>query len=452
RVFLSGENPYRFTPAEIEGGGLTAPSSGELSSLWRLSRMSEAVQTVFERVHHREVPTIYPPAAQVVFAAATWLTPPTAPLWVHVLVLKTLLVGFDLGTLALLVALLRRVGRPASWCLAYGWCPLVLKEFANSGHLDSIAVFFTIAGALSLVLLSKGAVAGSTRRSVAQAVVAMTLLGVAVLAKSYPVILLPVVAAYLIRLLGVRAVAPLGVFVGVLAVGYAPLALPVHHVSGSGSGHPQLAGHSPWTGLMTFLTRWEMNDFLFMLVHENLRSPGAEAPPWFVIVPGNWRESLRGPFPAPFSGERGSPAFLLTEAILGAVLLLLCARWARQVYRTPEPAVLLRALFLTLAWAWLLTSAQNPWYLAWCLPFMLFAGVRSWFLLPGLVLLYYLRFWLEYHAPATEAGVRAARASFDVGIVWVEYVPFFVALLAESWCSAARARDRSTPERAALIP
>ncbi|MCI0457331.1 MAG: hypothetical protein L0Z62_10200, partial [Gemmataceae bacterium] len=119
------------------------------------------------------------------------------------------------------------------------------------------------------------------------------------------------------------------------------------------------------------------------------------------------------------------------------VLLYLCTRWARQVYRTPEPAVLLRALFLTLAWAWMLTSAQNPWYLAWCLPFMVFARVRSWFLLPGLVLLYYLRFWLEYHAPATEAGVRAARASFDFGIVWVEYVPFFIALLAEFRRSAA---------------
>jgi hypothetical protein len=32
-----------------------------------------------------------------------------------------------------------------------------------------------------------------------------------------------------------------------------------------------------------------MNDFLFMLAHENLRRPGPEPDHWFVLVPGAWR-------------------------------------------------------------------------------------------------------------------------------------------------------------------
>jgi hypothetical protein len=61
-----------------------------------------------------------------------------------------------------------------------------------------------------------------------------------------------------------------------------------------------------------------------------------------------------------------------------------------------------------------------------------FDGRRSWFLLPGLALLYYLRFWLEYQALPDDVAIRAARARFDFGVVWFEFVPFFAALLVES--------------------
>jgi hypothetical protein len=184
--------------------------------------------------------------------------------------------------------------------------------------------------------------------------------------------------------------------------------------------------------------RWQMNDFLFMLAHENLRRPGPEPDNWFVLVPGEWREALHGTCLAPVAGaalpaSEADPAFLLTQFLMGAILMGLCFRWAGGIYKQPEPAVLLRGVFLSLAWGWLLSSAQNPWYLLWSLPFMVFDGRRSWFLLPGLALLYYLRFWLEYQAPATDAGSLAARGAFDFQVVWLEYLPFFLALLVETW-------------------
>ena len=164
-----------------------------------LSRASETVTTIFQRVHHREVPTVYPPAAQWVFAAAAALTPSDASCWTHVLVLKIGFVAFDLGTMLVLVGLLRRLQMPTTWCLAYGWCPLVIKEVANSGHLDVVAVFFTTLALYLLRAINRPACREHQRPALAATLAAGLALGIAVLAKSYPIILLPVVGALPVR-------------------------------------------------------------------------------------------------------------------------------------------------------------------------------------------------------------------------------------------------------------
>jgi hypothetical protein len=94
-----------------------------------------------------------------------------------------------------------------------------------------------------------------------------------------------------------------------------------------------------------------------------------------------------------------------------------------------------------LTYGWLLSSAPNPWYLTWSLPLILFAGGRSWWLLPGLAFLYYFRFWLEYQSSSSEESLLRARAFFDYGVVWVEYLPFFLTMLVESW----RRRTKPSP-------
>src|SRR5205823_10564490 len=74
-----------------------------------------------------------------------------ASLLARMTVMKAWFVGFDLATLALVISLLKWTDRPVGWSLAYGWCPLVIKEVANSGHLDALAVFLTTL-ALSLAV------------------------------------------------------------------------------------------------------------------------------------------------------------------------------------------------------------------------------------------------------------------------------------------------------------
>jgi hypothetical protein len=437
RVVLHGCNPYCYTPWQIDQ--VASPARGEgtregcdLPALVELSRQSASVQAIFQGVHYREVPTAYPPLAQGIFALSALLTPSAAPVWAHVVIWKILVLGFDLGTLALLILLLRRLELPEVWCLAYAWCPLVLKEFANSGHFDAIAVFFTMLAVQLLVSL-----VGSMEGTMAKACLGLAALGLAVLAKSYPVVLLPVAIAWLLAWLRWRALVPAAVFAAVVVAGYLPF---VAGGSESPAARPDARPptddlaqpHSPGTGLETFLTQWEMNDFLFMLAREQLRQPGAGEPDrWLVLVPSSWREALHQHLVRPTARALDlSPkidlGFLVTQVVMGLLLFGVCLVFACQTYRHPEALVLVRMVFLTLAWTWLLAAAQFPWYLLWCLPLMVFARQRSWFLLPGLVLWYYFRFWLEgRHGPA-------ATGVFDFGLIWLEYAPFFLALIVES--------------------
>lgn len=415
RMTLHGSNPYRYSPTEVEEAKFREVVPADLAELQRLAERDPVSDTIFSRVHYRDIPTAYPPVSQAVFAIVVLLTPAAAPLWAQIVILKTVLLAFDIGTLLALVRLLRVLALPARWCLAYGWCPLALKEFANTGHLDAIAVFFTT---LALYLLIRHA-------SVRGATVALAVLALAVLAKSYPIVLLPLAAAYLLRRRDPRYLLPLAGFFVVLLAAYAPFR--------GGATRP---GHHPGSGVATFLfTRWEMNDLLFTLVYRNLaRTPPSGGDPWFVVVPDSWRDALNARFLDSISEwerlpDGADPAYLLALGVMVGILLLIILVQMIRIVCSSEALPLLRGCFLVLAWGWLLSSTQNPWYVLWSLPLMLFAGKRAWFLLPGLALVYYLRFWYEYWDPHNPSE---GYAIFDYGIVWLEYVPLFVGLTIEA--------------------
>jgi hypothetical protein len=428
RVTLHGLNPYRYSPTQIEEAEFREAVPADLAELRRLAGATESTRTIFDRVHYRDIPTAYPPMAQAVFALSVWLTPADASVWLHVMIWKSVLVVFDVGTLLVLVRLLRTVGMPPAWSLAYGWCPLALKEFANTGHFDSIAVFFATL-ALYLVIHAD---------DVFRAALALGVLALAILAKMYPLILLPLVAIYLYRRLHLRAAIALAVFVAALVAGY----LPFHRGESE-----RTDTHHAGSGAATFLfTRWEMNDLLFMIVYRNLAPPPPQrGDPWFVVVPQTTRDGLKqylierldewdraqddsdaGPWQH-LPGD-ADPAYLLALTVMGSILLLILLVQIGRVARAPEPMVLLRACFTVLAWGWLLSSTQNPWYVLWSLPLMPFARGRAWFLMPCLAFLYYLRFWLERWQPADPS---VGLMMFDYGMVWLEHAVLLMALTLE---------------------
>ncbi len=85
------------------------------------------------RVAYRDIPAVYPPAAQLLFR---WL--PASPLaW------KCFVALLDVAFIAWMVRRLARHG-DASRVLLYAWNPLVVIEGAASGHLDAVAWIATL--------------------------------------------------------------------------------------------------------------------------------------------------------------------------------------------------------------------------------------------------------------------------------------------------------------------
>jgi len=62
------------------------------------------------------------------------------------------------------------------------------------------------------------------------------------------------------------------------------------------------------------------------------------------------------------------------------------------------------------------------------MPLIPFSGRRAWLALSGVVLVYYLRFWLGYHWPNDQTVVwgYSGTAFFDFVVTWIEYVPWFL--------------------------
>jgi len=100
-------------------------------------------QEVLNAINHPDIPTIYGPVLQALFALGHAIAP--AQLWP----LPGLLV---LAALALLFVLARH-GVGARWLLVYALHPLVLKEAVASAHPDALVALFLL---LTLVAWQRG--------------------------------------------------------------------------------------------------------------------------------------------------------------------------------------------------------------------------------------------------------------------------------------------------------
>jgi len=152
RVQAAGINPYLYVPAD--------PA---LESL----RDDDIYPDINRKSYAR---TIYPPLAEIVFFLVTRYDEDAS-------VMKAAMVGFDLVTIAALLALLSTRGLPLRRVLIYAWHPLPIWEFAGSGHVDALAIACTM-----LALL-----AAETRRPILAGIA----LAGAALTKFFPVVVAP---------------------------------------------------------------------------------------------------------------------------------------------------------------------------------------------------------------------------------------------------------------------
>ncbi|MCU1218960.1 MAG: hypothetical protein JWN42_157 [Candidatus Angelobacter sp.] len=150
RIQRLGYNPYLVVPSDPALARLHTPETRTLNN--------------------PDVPSPYPPGAQLFFRAVTAIHE-------SVFALKIAFVICDLAIVLILLDVLRRSGQAAHWVLAYAWNPLLATEVAGSGHIDIVGVL--------LLLVS---VAALTRRWRALAALAF---GLSVAVKFLPIVLLP---------------------------------------------------------------------------------------------------------------------------------------------------------------------------------------------------------------------------------------------------------------------
>jgi alpha-1,6-mannosyltransferase len=147
-------NPYRYVPGDPALSWLRAPN-----------------QDVFDNINRRDYAhTIYPPAAQMIYWLVTFLSPTVDGM-------KAAMFGFECLAGWALLALLRHLGRPRTQILLYAWCPLLVWEIGGGGHVDA-AVFAFVVLALLFRYRERPVLTG-------------LFLGLAVMTKFYPLVLLP---------------------------------------------------------------------------------------------------------------------------------------------------------------------------------------------------------------------------------------------------------------------
>jgi hypothetical protein len=115
-VIAHGANPYAQAPDDP-----------------RLAALRD--REIHPRVNHPEIATIYPPLAEAGFALVAAIAP-------SVFGFKLWVLLHDLLLVLVLLALLRREGQPPLAAIAYAWNPLVIVEYAGSGHNDPTAMLW----------------------------------------------------------------------------------------------------------------------------------------------------------------------------------------------------------------------------------------------------------------------------------------------------------------------
>ncbi len=311
RVQAAGINPY-----------LYPPNAPELAFLRDAN---------WAHVWFKTVPTVYPPFAQLFFAALARLREAdlAAFSWAFMLC--------NLGCTLLLLPLLRRTGRRAEHVIWFSWNPLPVLETASGGHVDSLSVLLLLA-ALLLAARRQG------RPGVASALA----YAASVLAKGPALLALPFFAAA-------------GRWRFLAAFLLAGLALSLPYLP---------AGRHLFSGLGFYLSHWQTNSSLFLLLRAALdHLTGTRLG---VLLPGAAHE------------------FAITRAITG-MLVLGVAAWLLY-HRRPGTEGLLRATFGVLAAHLLLSAPVLPWYLLITVPFLCWWPVAGWVAFTlTVVVQYYLR-------------------------------------------------------------
>lgn len=158
-------------------------------------------QPLCTAINRPQVPTIYPPSAELYFAGVRAVVPVDAEYWPFQV--GGLLISLSVTTMLLLALRRRGAGdrwRSARWAAAWGWCPFVATEAVTNSHVDVLGAALALAGSLVVVSAARrrtrrdrgdAAARGSRGGRRLRLVAGGVLLGAAVATKLVPAIVMP---------------------------------------------------------------------------------------------------------------------------------------------------------------------------------------------------------------------------------------------------------------------
>jgi len=322
RLQVSGHHPYKSAPAD--------PMRAELRD-----------ETIYPKINHPEIPTIYPPLAEWLFAAL-------ASARFGVTGFKLALALLDVGVIGALWALLGVLRSPRDRVVLYAWNPLAVMEIAGSGHVEPLGMLFVV---LAIVWITEG-----------KAVRAGIALGAAVQAKLLPLILVPGFARRL-------KVWPLIAMLAVVAITTAPYAL-----------------RGPWygAGTIAYAQHWEHGAVIFAWVRGFFEQVDVAPSLKGVIgwAQARWGTSDTAVWDVLYRVVWPQELARVTVAL--AALGFAVAQSFRPSLNAAHEAR------LALGGVILLAPTLHPWYVLWLLPLAAAQGAGGWLLFGALVPLQYL--------------------------------------------------------------
>ncbi len=325
-----------------------------------LSELAEESGEIIHGINHPDVRTIYPPIAQAFFALSYWLDSWSLISW------KLILIVFDLATLSLIFNALGILKLPSSYLIIYWWNPLLLKEIFNSAHLDVLVFPFV----LSAIIMA------SQNRYIRSTVTLIIGMGI----KLWPVFLLPILLRPIIskpkELLSALVVAAISIGI---------LFLPIY-----------LSGLDNSSGFIAYGQSWQNNDSAFRIL---------------IYI-------------SELSLNLLHYETFHKYTVARFLVIALIAIWIAYITlgKTFKNEDLFKKSLLIIAFVFLISPTQFPWYYTWLIPFLAIKPRFSLLLLTALLPMYYLRYYFE---PRGEIEI------FTNLIVWVEFVPVWILLIWE---------------------
>ena len=445
KVTAAGVSPYSHSPARI----LKAESAAESSyqKVVALSTKSESNFVILQRIHFAGYRTIYPPVSQFVFAAAMKWFPHSASVQAHIILIKAVLVLFDLLTMWLIILLLKRLDFHLGWLITYAWNPLMIKEVSNGGHLDSIVSFFIVA---SVYLVTRWAFLEKSERNPLLILLSGVTLGLGVGAKLFPVVLFPALFFTIARFRWSNAALFSFSFIATSTLCLWPMyqaTSKVEHAVPIETSLTQHASPSPVPsdevidvgkeGLSSFLSQWRMNDVIFSGIYLNLKpeNPNKAAgrgSPWFVISSNEFRKQV-SQWCQSINLGGNHPTFILTRILTMGLFAVFYVWQLIRIYKEAGSGVGVN--FERLTWIaavfLFLQPTVNPWYWVWIAPLACLSRNAAWLLVSGFLMTYYCRFcFMTMEGTYQFAGTGySGEGLFDYGLAWLEFAGIVVVLV-----------------------